>query len=207
MEIYQVLVRNLDGRTLCIRLSSPAIWGLDLKQKVCRLTGIRAECIRLATGTYDIFDDTELYAEDFLFRPVCLTSRLCGGKGGFGSLLRGAATKAGQKKTNNFDACRDMSGRRLRHVNAEKKLEEWLAGAEERKLEKLAENFLKKKSKEIRNAKSVDTDKYIEKYKEDSARCVEDVEASVKNAFKLYENSKRKDLSASRPASKRLKIW
>ncbi|XP_042058241.1 uncharacterized protein LOC121802591, partial [Salvia splendens] len=48
------------------------------------------------------------------------------------SLLKGAATKAGQKKTNNFDACRDMSGRRLRHVNVEKKLEEWRA--EERKL-------------------------------------------------------------------------
>ncbi|KAK3026604.1 hypothetical protein RJ639_041624 [Escallonia herrerae] len=31
-----------------------------------------------------------------------------------GSLLHGAATKAGQKKTNNFDACRDMSGRRAR---------------------------------------------------------------------------------------------
>ena len=47
-------------------------------------------------------------------------------------MLRGTATKAGQKKTNNFDACRDMSGRRPRHVNAEKKLEEWRAEPEER---------------------------------------------------------------------------
>lgn len=64
---------------------------------------------------------------------------LHGGKGGFGSLLRGAATKVGQKKMNNFDACRDMSGRRLRHVNAEKKVEEWLAEEKEQKLEKVAE--------------------------------------------------------------------
>ncbi|KAK6142698.1 hypothetical protein DH2020_023046 [Rehmannia glutinosa] len=80
---------------------------------------------------------------------VHLLLRLRGGKGGFGSLLRGAATKAGQKKTNNFDACRDMSGRRLRHVNAEKKLEEWRAEAEERKLEKMAEEYIKKKTKEV----------------------------------------------------------
>ncbi|KAK6142739.1 hypothetical protein DH2020_023087 [Rehmannia glutinosa] len=80
---------------------------------------------------------------------VHLLLRLRGGKGGFGSLLRGAATKAGQKKTNNFDACRDMSGRRLRHVNAEKKLEEWRAEAEERKLEKRAEEYIKKKTKEV----------------------------------------------------------
>uniref|UniRef100_A0A3Q7ELQ1 SDE2/SF3A3 SAP domain-containing protein n=1 Tax=Solanum lycopersicum TaxID=4081 RepID=A0A3Q7ELQ1_SOLLC len=41
-----------------------------------------------------------------------------------------------------------MSGRRLRHVNAEKKLEEWRAEAEERKLEKMADEFLKKNAKE-----------------------------------------------------------
>ena len=43
-------------------------------------------------------------------------------QGGFGSLLRGSK---GKGKTENTDACRDLSGRRLRHVNAEKKLKEW----------------------------------------------------------------------------------
>ncbi|THG03277.1 hypothetical protein TEA_028374 [Camellia sinensis var. sinensis] len=54
---------------------------------------------------------------------VCLR----GGKGSFGSFFRGAAaasTKASQKKTNNFDACRDISEQRLHHVNMEKKLKE-----------------------------------------------------------------------------------
>ena len=59
------------------------------------------------------------------------------GKGGFCSLLRGTATKTGQKKTNNFDACRDMSGRRLRHVNAENKLEKWRTKVAERELERM----------------------------------------------------------------------
>ena len=40
-----------------------------------------------------------------------LVLRLRGGKGGFGSLLRGAGK---QKLTDNFDACRDLQGRRIR---------------------------------------------------------------------------------------------
>ena len=44
-------------------------------------------------------------------------------QGGFGSLLRGAGK--GGKTTINFDSCRDLDGRRLRHVNAEKKIKEW----------------------------------------------------------------------------------
>jgi len=52
-----------------------------------------------------------------------------GGKGGFGSLLRGSGKGA---VTENEDACRDLSGRRLRTVNAEKKLQEWAAGDKQR---------------------------------------------------------------------------
>ncbi|KAK4418521.1 Replication stress response regulator SDE2 [Sesamum alatum] len=143
---------------------------------------------------------------------VHLSLRLRGGKGGFGSLLRGAATKAGQKKTNNFDACRDMSGRRLRHVNAEKKLEEWRAEAEERKLEKMAEEFIKKKAKEaVKSGKSNGSDsaeKYVAKYREDSAKCMEEVERSVRESIQGLMSSKRKNnAEGSESVSKRLKIW
>ena len=48
-----------------------------------------------------------------------LVLRLLGGKGGFGALLRSGARGS---QTENFDACRDLSGRRLRHVNADKQL-------------------------------------------------------------------------------------
>ncbi|KAL0379401.1 UNVERIFIED_CONTAM: Replication stress response regulator SDE2 [Sesamum angustifolium] len=143
---------------------------------------------------------------------VHLLLRLRGGKGGFGSLLRGAATKAGQKKTNNFDACRDMSGRRLRHVNAEKKLEEWRAEAEERKWEKMAEEFIKKKAKEaVKSGKSNgsdSTEKYVAKYREDSAKCMEEVERSVRESIQGLMSSKRKhNAEGSESSSKRLKIW
>ena len=45
---------------------------------------------------------------------------LCGGKGGFGSLMRNQAAK--KKKITNWDASRDLSGRRIRDINNEKKL-------------------------------------------------------------------------------------
>lgn len=145
-----------------------------------------------------------------MFPSVRLLLRLKGGKGGFGSLLRGAATKAGQKKTNNFDACRDMSGRRLRHVNAEKRLEEWKAGEEDRRLEKVAEEFLKKQMKKKGKGKNVDGEahKYVAKYREDSERCVAEVALSVEDSLR---NSKRKSSpqsEASPPRDpKKLKIW
>ena len=46
-----------------------------------------------------------------------------GGKGGFGTLLK--TQPARKKLTNNFDACRDLSGRRVGHVNQEKLNKEW----------------------------------------------------------------------------------
>lgn len=51
--------------------------------------------------------------------------RLLGGKGGFGSLLRGQ--KGRGKKTTNLDAMRDLSGRRLRHSKAVERIKEWMA--------------------------------------------------------------------------------
>ena len=40
---------------------------------------------------------------------------------GFGSLLRAMGNKRSGEETDNIDACRDLSGRRLRHVEGEKK--------------------------------------------------------------------------------------
>lgn len=45
--------------------------------------------------------------------------RYLGGKGGFGSMLR--AIGAQIEKTTNREACRDLSGRRLRDINEEQR--------------------------------------------------------------------------------------
>lgn len=77
-----------------------------------------------------------------------LLLRLCGGKGGFGALLRGQGRDG--KITDNFDACRDLSGRRIRHVEAEKKLKEWEKDAKERELEQLALKHMKEMARQAK---------------------------------------------------------
>lgn len=50
---------------------------------------------------------------------IQIVLRTYGGKGGFGSMLR--AIGAQIEKTTNREACRDLSGRRLRDINEEKR--------------------------------------------------------------------------------------
>lgn len=73
---------------------------------------------------------------------VHIVPRIIGGKGGFGSMLR--AIGAQIEKTTNREACRDLSGRRLRDINEEKRVKDFLAKGgpstedpEERKKRKL----------------------------------------------------------------------
>jgi len=61
--------------------------------------------------------------------------RVLGGKGGFGSMLR--AIGAQIEKTTNRDACRDLSGRRLRDINEEQRLKRWYGKQNEREEEKV----------------------------------------------------------------------
>ncbi|CAM0882133.1 unnamed protein product [Alopecurus aequalis] len=201
---YQILVRLLDGRTHCIRFSTPTVSGAALLDAVSALSRVPAASLRLVTGRLDISPSSVLASfSDGQFSSASALLRLRGGKGGFGSLLRGAASKAGQKKTSNFDACRDINGRRLRHVNAERRLEEWKAEAGDRQLEKLAEDFLKKKAKESGRGgvRAAEVDKYLEKYRKDAESCVNAVEESVRASL-----GKRKAVPKPRDA-KKLKIW
>ena len=54
-----------------------------------------------------------------------LAGGLAGGKGGFGAMLRALAKENRGHKTTDFGACRDLNGRRLRHVNDDIKLKKW----------------------------------------------------------------------------------
>ncbi|CAL0308859.1 unnamed protein product [Lupinus luteus] len=214
-KIYNLFVKHLNGKTLTLKFKSPNISPDSIKHRLFHLTGIPPHHQRLLTGTRH-FSAAETTTTTTLscshssntFPTVHLLLRLNGGKGGFGSLLRGAATKAGQKKTNNFDACRDMSGRRLRHVNAEKRLQEWRETEEERKLEKAAEEFLKKQMKKGKKGKGDgEAHKYVAKYREESDKCVADVALSVKEALINGNKGKRKVEECVKGDAKKLKIW
>jgi hypothetical protein len=66
-----------------------------------------------------------IISPQYPFASVGVISGLKGGKGGFGTLLKGQSKQAGAKRTTDFGACRDLQGRRLRHVNDEIKLRKW----------------------------------------------------------------------------------
>ena len=82
--------------------------------------GVPACCQRLLYAGRQLLDEATLADSNVQQEATLhLVLRLRGGKGGFGALLRGAGRGA---QTDNQDAMRDLSGRRLRHINADKKL-------------------------------------------------------------------------------------
>ena len=83
---------------------------------------------RLVLNGRDLNDEDFLQQADIAKIPaIQILLRLDGGKGGFGSMLRALGAQRSGHETDDIEACRDISGRRLRHVNDEKKIAEWLA--------------------------------------------------------------------------------
>jgi len=199
MTRVNLLVRALDGRTRCLDvdldLSSPRaspiarVHDAIVRADAALLPpGARARFLTSAAActATRAFTRTDVRVE--------ITARLLGGKGGFGTQLRTAARRGQQ--TTNFDACRDLDGRRLRAVNGEKKIAEWEANKEEREREKQAEEYLKKQAKANGAAKLREVEeKEREAYHAESAKVSESVEAAVANGLKeaaAIEAAKRK---------------
>eukprot|EP00747_Dinoflagellata_sp_TGD_P025054 gnl/TRDRNA2_/TRDRNA2_130983_c0_seq1.p1 gnl/TRDRNA2_/TRDRNA2_130983_c0~~gnl/TRDRNA2_/TRDRNA2_130983_c0_seq1.p1 ORF type:complete len:450 (+),score=106.71 gnl/TRDRNA2_/TRDRNA2_130983_c0_seq1:153-1352(+) len=101
-----------------------------VRQMICESCGFEDEdSVRILFREKDL--DHESHVADFLhsLRAGCtpcvvrVLFRLLGGKGGFGALLR---SQKGGKKTTNFDAMRDLTGRRMRHSKAVERIKEWM---------------------------------------------------------------------------------
>lgn len=105
---------------------------IEIKQgetvkKIYEKYELNPQLIYLTSNGERIKQDDSLFIYDTCI--IQFNFILNGGKGGFGSLLKGQP--AVKKQTKNFDACRDISGRRLRHVNQEKQILEWQQKKEE----------------------------------------------------------------------------
>jgi len=152
----QILVSQVNGHSLCLpRIRDPRqnINSLDdLKQTIFRLEGINPEDQRIIYNGHDIENDQfcQAVSQEIAFLPLQFSIRggCCGGKGGFGSLLRSAKSV---KKTTNFGSCRDINGRRLRDVDNEKRYAEWRARQEQAKAEIKERKDAKKKIREKRH--------------------------------------------------------
>ncbi|KAI8817246.1 telomere stability and silencing-domain-containing protein [Fimicolochytrium jonesii] len=142
----QVVVNLFAGlQPLCLQFSDDSsAWSVnqkqltveDLKNKISSVLPLHPTDQLLTTeGGRPISDDLPLFphndledgteldcAEAGRLPPVFnLLVRVPGGKGGFGSMLRAQGGKMASQKTTNFEACRDLSGRRLKTMNDAKK--------------------------------------------------------------------------------------
>eukprot|EP00879_Flechtneria_rotunda_P000811 GHRR01000935.1.p1 GENE.GHRR01000935.1~~GHRR01000935.1.p1 ORF type:complete len:278 (+),score=102.89 GHRR01000935.1:170-1003(+) len=175
----QLFVKCLDGRcsSLCLEGNS----GVSrLKSHVQALSGVPVtEQVLVANGR--LLNDAQTLAQSGLQSDstVQLLLRLRGGKGGFGALLRGQGRDG--KITDNFDACRDLSGRRIRHVEAGKKLQEWQQDAKERELEKLAMKHMKEMAKQAKRDRDYQIN--VEEVKRQHKEAAEAVAEAVQTAL------------------------
>ncbi len=85
------------------------------------------------------------------------------------------------EKTTNREACRDLSGRRLRDINEEKKLKNWIEKKKNEEKEDPEEKFQKKIGKLLAAPKKEFKDSG---YEEARANLLENVSDSVEQGFK-----------------------
>ncbi|KAL6046558.1 Autophagy 6 isoform 1 [Balamuthia mandrillaris] len=186
--MVQVFVSGVQGRTLCLSFPHSAAAPLDVStihQQIFEREGIPVEEQVLSHNGKPL----ARCSSPFFFgesggHPLFLRFglRLAGGKGGFGSLLRGGDSRVGQKKTTNFDACRDLQGRRLRHANNERKLAEWKAKEAERQYEALGEQYAKQLEKEEEKEGRKGFDELA--YQEQLERITQDVTSSLQEGLR-----------------------
>ncbi|XP_060711751.1 splicing regulator SDE2 [Hemiscyllium ocellatum] len=128
--MMEVWLRPPREARLSLVALPPGSTGRELKQRARRPQGLPITDVYLKYNGKLVDEETELQHGGI----YSLEQRLVGGKGGFGSMLR--ALGAQIEKTTNREACRDLSGRRLRDVNHEKAMAEWIKKQADREAEK-----------------------------------------------------------------------
>ena len=119
----QVLVRLDNAKTYRLHVPTSTSTELLPQQILLALsaaTSIPARHLRITTPP-----ESSVWTDATPSVSASFHLPLRGGKGGFGTLLKGQSKQAGAKTTLDFGACRDLSGRRLRHINDEVKLRKW----------------------------------------------------------------------------------
>jgi len=116
---------ELDGVALDFLCVSSFCFRDNSRNFQCRAPWFRLKqyCDAMCIGS----SSEELFVVRMSFRDCGLK----GGKGGFGSLLRGGNSRAGQKKNENVSSMRDLQGRRVGDVENARDLERWNASTED----------------------------------------------------------------------------
>lgn len=117
-----VIVSGLPlGGSLCLQVGDVAhgVAAAQVHHAVCSETGFPEGSLLLRSQSRILRFDDCVSSPGNTTAFVCATVRraLPGGKGGFGAQLRGSSSST---RTTNFDACRDLRGRRIGAVRRER---------------------------------------------------------------------------------------
>lgn len=155
----QVFIRGVHGETC----QYPSTYDLaEILQQYCQDTQIPLNIIRASQFSKPISKLDPLSRID-------LSIKILGGKGGFGSMLKGQGIIA---RVDNFESCRDLYGRRIRDVNNEIRLKDWKQKQQE-----------KKEAQEERAPEVVIPQKRSKKVDKEFRKSVEKRKNSVAEAF------------------------
>ncbi|XP_066245765.1 splicing regulator SDE2 [Euwallacea similis] len=153
---------------------------------------------------YYLLSNGKKVTSDPLSGKIDVIIKLRGGKGGFGSMLR--AIGAQIEKTTNREACRDLSGRRLRDINKEQRLKKWVAQQADREKEE-KDKKKKKLEKMLEEPKYDFKDEDYDKNRSELPEKIENavlqgLEASCSGIKRKSEDVKRKVAPKKKP-----KLW
>lgn len=125
--------------------------------------------------------------DTFIICPLVL-----GGKGGFGSLLRSFGKQI--TKSTNKDACRDLTGRRIKHVNHEKRLKDFLENQSEIKKKKELEKQEKLERRKKKREKLESTHHLFvdAKYDQQKLKIAQDLDEVMSKAIENDAVAKKK---------------
>jgi len=129
----QVFITVPGGKTAVVDVPGLDSTVADILEVVSLRTGIPTTALQLRHLKGVPLDNESIVPHDTDNFEAALRGGLAGGKGGFGAMLRALAKQNTGHKTKDFGACRDLNGRRLRHVNNDLKLKKWQE-ARERKV-------------------------------------------------------------------------
>jgi hypothetical protein len=126
----QKMVEEIDflvhfNRTLCISVPREDVSVENIKRAIEERENVPAQRLDLYLNGKKILDSMEILTCGSTMLRARMTGGLLGGKGGFGAMLRSMGKGSGAKATSDFGACRDLNGRRLRHVNQEVSMQKW----------------------------------------------------------------------------------
>lgn len=129
-----------------------------------------------------------------------LLPRLIGGKGGFGSMLR--AIGAQIEKTTNREACRDLSGRRMRDINNEKQLKDWMAKQKDREKERA-----RRREEKAARRRAEPLHKFEDKlYDQQKEKVSQDLDAALQQGLKRAQAASTASSNGTVTSAKKRKV-